>query len=301
MKRRVRAVVALLFTGVLLSHVASGPIGLPSFLSGALTGDGVSENDQYGQDVAVSGDWMLVGECNEDDFFSGREARGAVHFLERAEDGWTERQRWAPEGAAYRTGTAGCSVDIDGDLAVVGAFRVNDRDGIVFLLRRGGNGVWKLEAELDDGKPNTVWSRFGVDVAVSGETVVVGSDEHESGDLGTVYVFENAGSGRNARWRQVAALQPPEVANASQAQFGHLVDVAGDVIVMSAVHIEAPPSPSGCSQPPRSPWRTSNRIRSSRCSSPSAQILRHPGNKWPSSSRASGRRLLPDLSIGPIP
>ena len=76
----------------------------------------------------------------------------------------------------------GQSVAIDGDVAVVGAYRDwsgEDRGGSVFVYRFDGS-VWAEEANLipTDLTPT---AEFGISVGVSGDTLVVGSHLDDEG------------------------------------------------------------------------------------------------------------------------
>jgi len=136
----------------------------------------------------------------------------------------------------------GVSVAVSEDTAVVGAY-FEDAGGAlagaayVFQRDQGGTDNWaevkKLtasDAQADD--------HFGVSVAISGNTAVVGAYFEDAGGqlAGAVYVFQRDQGGVN-NWGEVRKL------TASDAQafdlFGSSVAVSGDTIVVGALGEDA--------------------------------------------------------------
>jgi len=133
----------------------------------------------------------------------------------------------------------GISVAIFGDTAVIGAY-VDDHAGGVnagaaYVFVHAG-GMWTEQAKLtasdaaaDDG--------FGIAVAVSGDTAVVGAwaNDHTGGtDAGAAYVFVRAAG----VWTQQAKLTASDAA--ANDQFGASVAVFGDTAVIGAYFGDAP-------------------------------------------------------------
>jgi hypothetical protein len=78
--------------------------------------DGAAD-DNFGRNVAISGEYVVVGAHGNDDAGS---ASGSAYIFKRNETGWTEQAKiTASDGAA--NDYFGGSVAISGDLAVVGA------------------------------------------------------------------------------------------------------------------------------------------------------------------------------------
>jgi hypothetical protein len=116
----------------------------------------------------------------------------------------------------------GRSVDIDGDIAVVGATEGGtdvgqERGGYAYIFEREDRGsapaVWMQTARL---APTAGGFNFGISVAIEGTTVVVGSMREN-----LAYVFERTSSG----WVQTALL------NAR----GHQVAISNGIIMVSDV------------------------------------------------------------------
>ena len=108
-----------------------------------------SFEERYGTSVAVSGDTIIVG-AYETDVTIGEDVfirAGAVYiYSPDGSGGWNVQKIIAPDsGATYNFGF---SVDIDGDIAVVGAPRnrpgtFEEMNGAAYVFYRAG-GVWSL-------------------------------------------------------------------------------------------------------------------------------------------------------------
>lgn len=99
----------------------------------------------------------------------------------------------------------GASIDVDGDLAVVGAPGDNNdgtASGAAYVFQKNGT-QWQQVAKLTPNDP-TMYQHFGTSVAIDGNTVVVASRlpvPSESSHF-AVYVFRNIGGA----WQQIARL-----------------------------------------------------------------------------------------------
>ncbi len=135
----------------------------------------------------------------------------------------------------------GISVSISGDSAVVGSWGADTPGGAdagaAYILIQSG-ATWTEQAKLTalDGAP---LDAFGISVAISGDTAVVGSflDDTTSGvDAGSAYVFVRDGT----MWAQQAKLTALDAA--TNDQFGISVAIEGDTIIVGA---EADDTPGG--------------------------------------------------------
>ena len=104
----------------------------------------------------------------------------------------------------------GISVAIDGDTAVVGADRVNDKKGSAYIYTRDSSGEWTQATKLDG---EATGDQFAWSVAVDGDTVVVGAHAYDVSDgtdtlpnSGAVYVFTKPTGG----WAAWNDLSPTE-------------------------------------------------------------------------------------------
>jgi len=202
-------------------------------LAGGAAGGGAG--DQFGVSVASSGDTLVVGALNET--VSGAD-RGAAYVYVRSGSGWVQQARLlAADGAA---GDAfGTSVAIDGNTIVVGA--ANDDvgasvdQGSAYIFVRSGT-TWTQQAKLtaNDGVAVDV---FGVSVAVSGETAVVGAYVDDVGAVanqGSAYVFVRSGT----NWTQQRKLLASN--GAANDGFGVSVAIDGNTALVGAYIRDVP-------------------------------------------------------------
>lgn len=127
----------------------------------------------------------------------------------------------------------GFSVDIDENIVVVGAPGAN----AVYVFKKQTNGYWLQTAQLFSQFGSHL---FGIDVAVSGNTVVVGtrasglssqlSDNGESDTFGSVEVFEINSLGE---W-EGSSFEIRSHNGDTQDYFGGAVDISGDTIVVGS-------------------------------------------------------------------
>jgi uncharacterized repeat protein (TIGR01451 family) len=129
----------------------------------------------------------------------------------------------------------GSAVAIEGDTAVVGAFQqagtVGSGVGAAYVFVKTG-GYWVLQQKLValDGSPG---DQFGTSIALSADTVVVGSpyeDDDVGGviDKGAAYVFVRSGT----TWTQEQKLEASSAAAGDQ--FGWRVSIYGDTVATGA-------------------------------------------------------------------
>ncbi|MEM9378917.1 MAG: FG-GAP repeat protein [Planctomycetota bacterium] len=203
--------------------------------------------DTFGQAVAVSGDRVLVGAPRKR---NGSVIEGAAYAFERAGATWSETARLSIDAGSGDTGF-GQSVDVDGDVAVVGAARTNDVGAAYVFLDSGPS--WALEQRLQP-ELLTSFATFGHSVSLEGDELVVGAyqDSVVSFGSGAAWVFRRSATGWEPRVRLVGT--PPT------GFFGFTVvsDGAGTVVVgepvgtadgaptsSGAVHVVEPSEPIG--------------------------------------------------------
>ena len=216
--------------GAVASTAPTPPMGLsllgssaPSLQATFVGSTVAADEDQLGNAVAVSGDTAVVGAPYYGDSSAtpAQEFRGRVYVYVRSGAAWTQQQVLNYPGTQDDS-YFGCSVAIDGDTIVVGAYGDGGTSGSVFVFTRSA-GVWSLEATI--ARPYE--SEFGRAVALSGDTMLVGTYYASAGD-GDVFVYQRSGSD----WTQQAHL------TASDAKvgdcFGWAVALSGDTAVIGA-------------------------------------------------------------------
>lgn len=216
--------------------------------------------DEFGFDVAVSGDTIVVGARSEDSANPANQAdnsagaAGAAYVFVRSGTTWTQQAYLKPLviGAGDEFGRV---VAISGETIVVGASGEdsnattvggNDADnsasgaGAAYVFVRSGTS-WTQQAYLKASN-SAAGDAFGGYVAVSGDIAVIGASQEDSNatgvngnpandsalESGAAYVFIRNG----ATWTQQAYLKASNT-NAADS-FGRAVDVDGDTVVVGA-------------------------------------------------------------------
>jgi hypothetical protein len=174
-------------------------------------------NDLFGDSVAIFGSTVIVGAPGDD-------RSGAAYVFVRSGSAWSRQAKLtAPHGLPSEE--FGQSVAISGCTAVVGAFGKNHLTGAAFVFVRSGT-AWSQQNRLtaSDGAEG---DNFGVSVAISGSTAVVGADTKNS-NTGAAYVFVRSGKG----WSQQAELTAADAAAGDE--FGYSVAISGSTAVIGA-------------------------------------------------------------------
>jgi hypothetical protein len=188
--------------------------------------------DQFGLSVAISGETVVVGAPN--DAGAAGLNQGSAYVFARSSTGvWIQEQKLEASDAA--NDNFGSSVAISGVTVVVGAPRDDGDDpldidqGSAYVFVSSGP-AWIQQAKLQASDPG-VTEQFGFSVAISGETVVVGTpfDDGAAGNAqGSAYVFVSSGG----LWSQQRKLEPSDAAELDQ--FGLSVAISEDTIVVGA-------------------------------------------------------------------
>ena len=183
--------------------------------------------DEFGGQVALDGDIAVIGARHDDD--KGVDS-GSAYVFKRSGTAWSQQAKLtASDGAAGDE--FGYSVAISGDTAVIGAPRDDDKSddsGSAYVFTRSGS-TWSQQAKLDatDGAAGDV---FGISVAISGDTVVIGADlaDEKGSNSGAAYVFSRSGN----TWSQHVKLTADD--GAAGDLFGIRVTLSDDTAVIGA-------------------------------------------------------------------
>jgi len=231
--------------------------------------------DHFGHAVAISGDIVVVGAWREESAATGVNGDGNDNSLAAAGAAYVfvrSGTSWSQDGylKASNTGVAdafGYSVAVSGDTVVVGA-PVEDSDatgvngsqgdgpnpepgdstnrfdsGAAYVFVRGpiGAAAWIQQAYLKASNTG-IDDRFGLSVAISGDTVVVGApweasaatgvnadgDDNSAERAGAAYVFVRSGD----TWAHEAYLKSSNAG--SFDWFGRSVAISGELAVVGA-------------------------------------------------------------------
>ncbi|MGQ0553772.1 MAG: FG-GAP repeat protein [Planctomycetota bacterium] len=234
------------------------PVAQQAYLKASNTEFG----DGFGNALAVSGDTVVIGAFSEDSGATGVNGSqangigtsGAAYVFVRTGGVWSQQAYLK----ASNTGSGdnfGNAVAIEGDTIVVGAFREDSNatgvdgdgsnnaltdSGAAYVFVRTGS-TWSQQAYLKSSAGGFD-DYFGLAVAVSGDTVVVGAHQEDSNatgingnaannssfNAGAAYVFVRNGS----TWSQQAYLKGSNTS--VNDQFGRAVAASGDTVVIGA-------------------------------------------------------------------
>ncbi|TAK04024.1 hypothetical protein EPO34_02605 [Patescibacteria group bacterium] len=206
----------------------------PTGLQQAFTAADGAASDAFGHSVSVSGETAIVGAPGDDVGGSSNQGTASVFIRNGAQ--WTLQQQLVAGDGATSPGSGeqfGQAVSISGDTAVVGAFfdavNGNTGQGSAYVFVRSG-GVWTQQQKLvaTDGAAD---DQFGSAVAISGNTIVVGSFFHAvSGRSaqGAAYVFVRSGG----VWTQQQMLIASD--GVASDFLGRSVAIDGDSVVAGA-------------------------------------------------------------------
>ena len=198
-----------------------------------LVADDASGNDQFGDAVAISGAYAVVGAKWHDHLLS--DAGCAYVFGRNADGSWSQVAKLVADDAS-QDDRFGYAVAISGVYAVVGAKLHNHQHedaGCAYVFGQNANGSWSQVAKLiaSDAEKEDY---FGTALAISGDYAVIGAagdDDVGSGigssDSGSAYVFHRSADGS---WPEVAKLIAHDSANGDN--FGVSVAIDGDLVVV---------------------------------------------------------------------
>jgi hypothetical protein len=208
--------------GSVYVYSGTGPIWF--FQTKLTASDGVAD-DNFGEKVAIDGNWILVGSYRDD--IGANVDQGSAYLFDSLSS-YAETKLTNPSVAA--NGLFGFSVAISGDFVVVGAMNdivlgVSSGSATIFV-RSGGS--WILDQTVFPTSGQNL-ERFGHSVGVSGGTVVIGAEQTFLPNVqGSVYLFEKI-SGVWTRQQQIFASD-----SASPINFGYSIAISGINIIVGS-------------------------------------------------------------------
>jgi hypothetical protein len=148
--------------------------------------------DEFGIDVAVSGQWAIIGADAD-------EGGGSAYLFNDLSGPW---QQIAKLDSPASASGFGHTVAIDGDFAVVGAPESFSAKGAAYVYENVG-GTWELVKMLTahDGAGG---DRFGSSVSLNGKYLLVGAAQ-DDGSKGAAYLFWHVNGGWIERAKLTAA------------------------------------------------------------------------------------------------
>ena len=158
-----------------------------------LASDGTGD-DRFGYSVAISGDDVVIGACQNTGTGS------AYVFKRNPDESWSQSVKLLASNGGLAP-WFGCSVAMSGDYIVIGAYGENDkgdRSGSTYIYTRSGES-WVPQATKLLASDGTMDDNFGCAVAISGSYVVIGADGDtpNGAGSGSAYIFGMSNTPRN--------------------------------------------------------------------------------------------------------
>jgi hypothetical protein len=225
----------------------------------------IATDDYFGQAVAVSGDYAIVGAVNED---TGGNSAGAAYIFERSGGGvWGddetshyEETKILRASDRQTTDFFGQSVAISGSYAIVGAYGEDSptsNAGAAYIFERSGGGVWGTdrtdyseETKILRASDRQSGDTFSFSVAISGDYAIAGAyGEDTSGESrGAAYIFERSGGGvwgtdRTDYSEETKILRSS--GGITGDMFGYSVAISGNYAIVGATGEDTSGSDSG--------------------------------------------------------
>jgi len=183
-----------------------------------------SNNAGFGNTIAISGGYIIVGAAESD--INGSGSGLALLFQNDGNDNFNLVKKITPSDAE-ESKYFGNSVSIDGDNIVIGANGTRNNTSVrgkVYIYKTTDNTEKVLEpSDIED------YDQFGFSVSVYGNYIVAGSinDDDNGSNSGSAYIFEKDGNGT-----EISKLTAFD-ADAND-QFGFSVSISGDNILIGA-------------------------------------------------------------------
>ncbi len=182
-----------------------------------LAQDDSRPNDLFGQSVALEGNLAVVSRPEFQ--FGGGALPGSVFVYRFNGVDWIEEQRLSASDGVNGDGF-GWSVDVSGDVIVVGALIADNSRGSAYVFRFDGS-TWTEEQKLtaSDGESDDA---FGIDVKVDGDVILIGAPGG-NGSNNSAYAYRFDGS----VWVEEQKLTPSNGFDAGRA-----IGLQGDVAIL---------------------------------------------------------------------
>jgi len=184
--------------------------------------------------AAILGDVMVAGSPAAR--VNNVNIAGAAYVFNRAGGNWTDVQRLLPPDAQPVPGIArsfGAAIAMTADTIVVGDENKtegsNQFQGAAYVYVLSG-GTWTFQQKLT-ASDGAAQDNFGQSVAISGDTIIVGSPNDDVGAVlnqGSAYIFTRSG----ATWTQQPRLNSADGADSDR--FGRSVAIDETTAIVSA-------------------------------------------------------------------
>ena len=187
------------------------------------------EGDQWGWSVAIDNNQAIIGMPFDNDHESN--TGSAYAYLRYTSNWFPFESQWFFQDKLSDSSVGdnfGGAVAISGDTVIVGVSGDQDsgfNSGSAYIFARTNN-TWQQQAKIL-ASDSASEDRFGEDVAISGDYVVVGAYGNEN-DSGSAYVFSRSGT----TWSEQEKLRASDAEDYDY--FGNSVSISGDSIVVGS-------------------------------------------------------------------
>jgi hypothetical protein len=193
-----------------------------------LTASDPRAGNWFGRAIALDGDTALIGAVYSDGL-----SRGGAYLFTYNEGVWSQQQKLMPSDSASAD-LFGWSVALAGDTAVIGASDAqvgsNEEQGAAYIFTRSG-ATWSEQQKLT-GSDGAAHDRFGRSVALDGNTLIIGAEQHAVwggySDQGAAYLFSYSEGTWSERQKLTAS------SGAIGDRFGYAVALDGDLALIGA-------------------------------------------------------------------
>nr|CRH07116.1 Exported protein of unknown function. Containing Cadherin domains [Candidatus Magnetococcus massalia] len=195
-------------TGGAVSVFNKGSDGVSWVETAQLTAADIQYGDYFSIDMAISGNYAIIGASRGDDLGSNS---GAAYIFESTDGGssWAQKTKLlASDGASYDY--FGTSVSISGNYAIVGAHYDDDQatatgSAYIFTSTDGWDS-WSQVAKLTASDAES-YDLFGANVEIVGNYALISAhgEDGSSDNQGAAYLFER--SADDTTWQEVTKLQ----------------------------------------------------------------------------------------------
>ena len=199
-----------------------------------LVPDDIKPGLGFGYDVAICGDYAIVGALDED---TNENETGIAYIFYKDKEGvneWVQIKKITASGNEIGN-WFGFAVDITDGYAIVGAWQsalYGEQSGLAYIFKKDKGGInnW---GQLKILKPDGLNSYFGfgysVDFDKEKDKVIISAVGENT--KGTAYIFEK-NKGGSDNWGQITKLVPYN--GKFNDQFGYSVSISGDIALVGA-------------------------------------------------------------------
>ena len=179
-----------------------------------------SPADSLGSGLAIDGDWVMVSTLAQNG------ARGATYAFRRQGDGWVQHSKLTPADLLPED-RFGSSIALAGDQMLISSAAAGEGQGKVYhFAYDAATDAWTEQAQLQAPLVGPQ-SAFGADLAIVGETALVGVPGFVAA-IGSVYVYQM----NDGTWEFDHLLTPFETSGGSG--FGGSISFDGELLWIGA-------------------------------------------------------------------